>query len=531
MSSQSAVLASAMERDGAFHRLASWFDPGREPSRPAALVSGVLAAALAVALGSLLKAHTGGGEPLMAVFPILMVVCLRWGVLAGWLTLIGGVTGAWYVYLGQQFSFAILPDEARALVTAFAVGSLIIGLCALLKVGAAKLQAVTAASQSLAEGLAEQTQALGDLNTSLSRALAERTQAQSALALSEEQFRASFENAAVGKAQSDPISGRILRVNQAFADMLGYQADELIGRAGWEFTLDEDRDVEQAAFQLVIDGKKDAYIREKRYLRRDGRAIWGRVSATITRSPETGEPILAIAVVENIDEQYKAKVALEAANQDLETLLGERTVTLAQRDLLLREVYHRVKNNLQIVDSLLVMQRSRLTDPEAKAALAALRSRVYALGLVHHQLMGSRDFKTFDVAPFLEELSTNLLRGGASKEVRLSVRAMPLDVGLDFAIPLGLIVTELVTNSLKHAFPLGVGAIDVVLERAPDGRVALIVSDDGAAVEPGAPADAGRKSLGMTIVDALVNQLDGVMTVRRDHGCRSEILIAGPVGQ
>jgi two-component sensor histidine kinase len=129
--------------------------------------------------------------------------------------------------------------------------------------------------------------------------------------------------------------------------------------------------------------------------------------------------------------------------------------------------------------------------------------------------MGSRDLETFDAGPFLEELSGNLLLGAATKDVRLSVNAMPLRVGLDFAIPLGLIVTELVTNSLKHAFPSGDGAIEVLLRRGEDDRVVLIVSDDGTAAT-NSGSDATPASLGVTIVDGLVRQLGGTLTVRRD---------------
>ncbi|PIB94787.1 hypothetical protein CSW62_20850 [Caulobacter sp. FWC2] len=256
--------------------------------------------------------------------------------------------------------------------------------------------------------------------------------------------------------------------------------------------------------------------------------IWARASATVTRSPKTGHPILAAAVVENIDEQHRSRLALVNAKQDLEILSAEQAATIAQRDLLLREVYHRVKNNLQIIDSLLVMQRRRLSDPEARAALAGLRGRVFALGLVHHQLMGSQDLKTFDAAPFLEELSSNLLQGVATKDVRLSVNAMPLQVGLDFAIPLGLIVTELVTNSLKHAFPSGEGAIEVLLKRGEDDRVVLIVSDDGTAAASSG-SEAAPASLGVTIVDGLVRQLGGTLTVRRGPGFHTEIDLPGPV--
>lgn len=461
---------------------------------------GVLAAGVAILFGAVLRQPSGGAEPLMAVFPILLVTSLRWGTTAGVVVLIGGAVGLWYAYVGEPFSFAGSAKHAATLLTALVVGGLILGVTSLVRSGDRKLQATNAA--------------LND--------------AMAALALSEAQFRTSFEKAAVGKAHSDPATGRILRVNQALADMLGYQPAELVGRDGLELTIDEDPDLEREAFHRVITGESDAYIREKRYVRRDGRQVWGRVSATVIRSPETGEPVLATAVIENIDERHKADAALRKAKAELEQLLAERTATLAQRDLLLREVYHRVKNNLQIVDSILVLERARITDPDARQSLSALRGRVHALGLVHHQLMGSTDLKTFDVASFLENLTQNLARSGGVDGVRLSVEAAPLRVGLDFAIPLGLVVTELVTNALKHAFPTGPGEVLVALRQAADGSVSLTVADDGSPVADG--DDRGR-SVGTTIVEALVGQLGGRMSSRRDGGLITEINIAKPVLQ
>ncbi|WP_165190567.1 sensor histidine kinase [Caulobacter soli] len=218
----------------------------------------------------------------------------------------------------------------------------------------------------------------------------------------------------------------------------------------------------------------------------------------------------------------------------VEARTAELTAALAQRDLLLREVYHRVKNNLQIVDSLLVMQTRQMPDPEAKQALRSLRDRVFALGLVHQQLMGSTDLKTFDIAPFLHELSTNIVHGGGANDVDLSVEAIPLDVGLDFAIPLGLLVNELVTNSLKHAFPDGQGEIDVNLSRADDGGLLLVVADNGKGYSRdgaglgGEPA--AKMALGSTIIEGLVAQLKGTIMVQSRRGqTRSEIRVADPV--
>ncbi len=244
-----------------------------------------------------------------------------------------------------------------------------------------------------------------------------------------------------------------------------------------------------------------------------------------------------------VDEQERtaqllreSETQVRKSNTELEKRVKERTAeleaanarlshALEQRDLLLREVYHRVKNNLQVIDSIVTLQARRLSDPDAQNALQGLRRRLYALGLVHQQLMSSSDLKTFDVAPFLKELSENIIEGIGGRDISLSVHAIPLDVGLDFAIPLGLLVTELVTNSLKHAFPDGKGRIDVLLDRRDDGTMVLVVSDNGSGYDI---LEASRKEkasgLGSTLIDGLVSQLKATINIRRTNGTISEVL-------
>jgi len=261
--------------------------------------------------------------------------------------------------------------------------------------------------------------------------------------------------------------------------------------------------------------------------------------------PSAGQlRVLNDQLLATVDEQTRtaallrdSEAKIRSSNVELERRVAERTAeltaantqlneALAQRDLLLREVYHRVKNNLQIIDGLLVMQSGGLKDPDAKRALSSLRGRVFALGLVHHQLMESEDLKTFDVAPFLRELSTNIVEGAAGQGVRLSVQAVPLDVGLDFAVPLGLLVTELVSNSIKHAFPDGKGAIEVVLRQGEDGVVTLIVSDDGQGTTPFKPPKSPKATFGMSIINGLVAQMKGAISVTTDKGTRTEVRVA-----
>jgi len=143
--------------------------------------------------------------------------------------------------------------------------------------------------------------------------------------------------------------------------------------------------------------------------------------------------------------------------------------------------------------------------------------------------MGSADLKTFAIAPFLEELSKNIVEGGASAAVTISVEAGALDVGLDFAVPLGLLVTELVTNCLKHAFPSGVGKILVSLKPDAEGMVLLVVSDDGVGLPAPDRAKAGGVGLGTGIVRSLVTQLEGEMTFGAGPGAKTQIRVPMPV--
>src|SRR5690606_20346075 len=146
----------------------------------------------------------------------------------------------------------------------------------------------------------------------------------------------------------------------------------------------------------------------------------------------------------------------------------------------------------------------QLDDAAAKDSLESLRGRIYALGLVHQQLMTSHDLQTFDIAPFLKELSGHIIDGGTDGGIELTIDACTLAVNLDFAIPLGLLVTELVTNSLKHAFPDGKGNVTVTLAvNESGGEVVLTVADDGCASLPTGAQELYKTGLGTRIVNGL----------------------------
>lgn len=359
------------------------------------------------------------------------------------------------------------------------------------------------------------------------RDITELRETQRALALNEAEFRASFESAAVGKVLADPLTRQVIRANQAFARMVGQRTEDLVGRAFAEFIFSDDLARDATGYSDLLFGASAAQVDEIRLVGPDGALIWVRASVTVAMAPDSGRPFLAVIAIEDIDVRYRAQLELLQTKRDLEQLVLERTKALTERDILLREVYHRVKNNLQVVDGLLMLQAQKIEDPRARTSLMGLRPRIFALGLVHQQLMGSSDLKTFDVAPFLRELSQNIIGGGASTGIKLTVNACPLDVGLDFAIPLGLLVTEIVTNSLKHAFPEGIGEISVVLRPDDRARVALVISDNGQGGRR--PAEASTHiGLGSRLVSSLVRQLEGEMVVREDAGTTTEIFLPLP---
>ncbi|MDN3567770.1 histidine kinase dimerization/phosphoacceptor domain -containing protein [Paeniroseomonas aquatica] len=205
--------------------------------------------------------------------------------------------------------------------------------------------------------------------------------------------------------------------------------------------------------------------------------------------------------------------ALARAKATLEERVAARTAeltqALGQRDLLLREVYHRVENNLQIVDSLIHAEARPVTDPAALEGFARLRQRVFTLGQAHQQLMRSADLRYFDIAPFLEELVAEIRRA-ALPGCTVEVLADPVAVDLDFAIPLGLIVTELVAQAVRQE---GVGRVAVAFRREAGDAARLTVSDDG-------PAAPGDLAAGNRLIAGLTRQLGGRIGITREGGTR-----------
>ena len=198
---------------------------------------------------------------------------------------------------------------------------------------------------------------------------------------------------------------------------------------------------------------------------------------------------------------------------------------LAGKDVLLREVHHRVKNNLQTISSLLNMQAEVLPDLAARQALRDAQRRVHSMALIHEQMYGDKDMDEVDFGEYAKRLTRDLFDsfGAAAARVRLRFALDPVSLAMDQMIPCGLILNELVTNSLKYAFPCErAGEILISLRCADGGTVSMTVADDGAGMAPG--SDGKRSgSLGTRIVEILTRQLGGRLDRQSAGGYSSTV--------
>jgi two-component sensor histidine kinase len=205
----------------------------------------------------------------------------------------------------------------------------------------------------------------------------------------------------------------------------------------------------------------------------------------------------------------------EAAEAEVREARDRFAALAAERAVLLREVNHRVGNSLQLVSSFLHMQASSSDDPEVRAALTAAHGRVVAVAQVHHRLYTSDDVRAVSLDQYLQALLTDM--EGASLATAggwLSFAAEPIAVDPDRAVAVGIVVTELIINALKHAYPSGQGPVRVSLRRSADGNTHLTVEDDG--VGPPAPME-NSAGIGHLIIEAMAAKLGAALTLDRSH--------------
>jgi two-component sensor histidine kinase len=234
------------------------------------------------------------------------------------------------------------------------------------------------------------------------------------------------------------------------------------------------------------------------------------------------------------DMAQQAAIALEHARlyEQAQQEIAERRraeeqikASLQEKEMLLREIHHRVKNNLQVISGLLFLQSQQIQEPEALRMFQDSQHRVRSMALVHERLYRTQDLARVDFAQYIRDLAGYLLRsyGVAPDLVSMNIDVRDVSLGIDVAVPCGLIVSELISNALTHAFPGGrAGEILIEMRTGPGGQCTLVVGDDGVGLPQGLDLE-NTGTLGLRLVSRLANQLGATVELDGNMGTRFQI--------
>ncbi len=290
--------------------------------------------------------------------------------------------------------------------------------------------------------------------------------------------------------------GRIMEANHRSLATYGYTLDEL--RALPSGGLRPPGVAPQPSVELDLMRSQTGAVFETLHRRKDGSVLQVEVSG---RSFNEGGREYLLLIARDITERRLADEALRAS--------------LREKEALLKEVHHRVKNNLQVITSLLRLEGSRAAEPSTKVVLKDMQGRIRSMALLHEALYRTGNFARVDLAEYLRQLATQLFRMQLTEanKIRLVMELSPTWVEIDQAIPCGLVVNELLTNCLKHAFVDGrSGEVQLLVRQETDGQVRLQVSDDGIGIREDFEAKR-LKSLGLQLVTDLARQIGGRLEI------------------
>jgi len=306
---------------------------------------------------------------------------------------------------------------------------------------------------------------------------------------------------------------QIVLFNQGAERIFGYTAQEVYGRA-LDMLLPE-RFV-QIHRQHIMNFAESPISARRMGERRE---IFGR------RKDGTEFPAEASISKVEVDGRWLFTVILRDIT---ERKLTEEKIrsSLREKEILLKEIHHRVKNNLQVVSSLMGLQARAAPDEQTRKIFQESQNRIQSMALLHERLYQSKNLSDIDCAEYVRQLAAFLFRayGVSSNRVRLSIDVDAIQMNMDEAVPVGLILNELLSNCLKHAFPEGrEGEIVVALQEGPERKTRMLVRDNGVGLKDEVNLWA-TKTLGWRLIRTLADQLKASVAVRTENGTEIELI-------
>jgi PAS domain S-box-containing protein len=301
--------------------------------------------------------------------------------------------------------------------------------------------------------------------------------------------------------------------------------EELMNVRGNTFQRYPFTDEESKKILEEID-RKGFWTAEIEYVTRKGNFFWGNLASKQIRV--AGEVKRLVRVSDISEQQAALRDGLRPAEGDRKQTMEQLEHSLEEKETLLKEIHHRVKNNLQIISSLLRMQARRAQNEATSVLFQESQNRVQSMALIHEHLYQSPELSQIDFSEYIHSLTDNLFRcyGVSQKIISLKIETNGIKLNLDVAIPCGLLINELVSNSLKYAFPNNeCGEILIRLVSVIENTITLTVGDNGVGI-PETLDWQNINSLGLRIVHNLIRQLKGNIFLERDHGTTFYIIFS-----
>lgn len=361
--------------------------------------------------------------------------------------------------------------------------------------------------------IAERTAQIESLNEGLEAHVASRTAelvaANRELRQSEERFRQIAENIREVFWITEPPDNKLIYISPAYEEVWGRTCSSLpeISQMWCDTIHLEDRGrVFATAEHVQAGGDCDL---EYRIVRPDGEIRWVRDRA-FPVSNDSGEVYRIAGIMDDVTESKQA--------------IEQIKTSLHEKEVLLKEIHHRVKNNMQVITSLLSLQSKTIGDGKALAVFEDSQNRVKSMALIHETLYQSKDLSRIDFAEYLQKLVAHVSRSYRIRPnaVKINLHVNDVALSIDTAVPCGLIINELASNALKYAFPADTkGEVNITFARADD-QYTLCVSDTGVGLPPDFDPEQS-KSLGMKLVRMLTTQLSGEIECRNGVGTSFQI--------
>jgi PAS domain S-box-containing protein len=319
------------------------------------------------------------------------------------------------------------------------------------------------------------------------------------LKISEERYRSLVENSPIIIMTIDKEE-RIQFINFSGG---GRSVEEIIGNSIYNFVLPEFHKIVKEAHKSAFNLKKNVSYET------EGTDVYGKKTWFQTHAGPMmiGDEVIGLTLfIRNISHRIESEEKIKKS--------------LKEKEILLQEVHHRVKNNLQIISSILNLQTRSISDPKIHELIKETRYRIMSMSFIHDLLYQTKDFTNIDFSKYLQNITSNIMNTYThNKNINLKLDTVPIFLNLDHAIPCGLIVNELITNSFKYAFPAEMKGDILLILKQEEGKIVLSVADNGVGIDNEVDYKT-TDSLGFQLINSLVTQIDGTLTYNNEKGTK-----------